>query len=174
MQSQWEWRSNATVTSKLHSVYLSLGSNIEPEINLPRAIELLSRYGRVEAVSEAWESHAVGSNGPDFLNASVQLLTDIEPSKLKEQLARPIEDALGRVRTEDRNAPRPIDVDVMMVDSEAFNIDRWDSAFVLLPIAELIPEAEHPVTHDRLREAAERARAATWIEERPGLLKTVS
>lgn len=91
--------------SKLHSVYLSLGSNVEPEANLPKAIELLSQYGRVQAVSDAWESLAVGSSGPNFLNASVHLLTDIEPSELKSRVARPIETALGRVRTEDKNAP---------------------------------------------------------------------
>ena len=159
--------------SKPHSVYLSIGSNIEPEANLPKAIRMLSQYGQVESVSEAWESHAVGSNGPNFLNASVKLRTEIEPSQLKERLARPIEDALGRVRSEDKNAARPIDVDVMMVDGEAFNVDRWDSAFVLLPIAELAPDAEHPVTHERLRDAAERARAMTWIVQRPGLLKTM-
>lgn len=159
--------------SKLHNVYLSIGSNIEPEVNLPKAIEMLSEYGRVQAISGAWESHAVGSNGPNFLNASVQLITETDPAQLKEQLARPIEDALGRVRTEDKNAPRPIDVDVMMVDGEPYNVDRWDSAFVLLPIAELIPEAEHPITHEKLRDAAARVRLGTWIVQRPGLLKTV-
>ncbi len=159
--------------SKPHNVYLSIGSNIEPEVNLPKAIEMLSRYGQVEAVSDAWESHAVGSNGPNFLNASVQLVTDIEPEQLKDRLARPIEEALGRVRTEDKNAPRPIDVDVMMVDGEAYNTERWDNAFVLLPIAELAPDALHPVTLESLRIAAERARATTWIVQRPGLLKTV-
>lgn len=159
--------------SKPHNVYLSIGSNIEPEVNLPKAIEMLSRYGQVEAVSDAWESHAVGSNGPNFLNASVQLVTDIEPEQLKDRLARPIEEALGRVRTEDKNAARPIDVDVMMVDGEAYNTDRWDNAFVLLPIAELAPDALHPATHEPLHVAAERARARTWIVQRPGLLKTV-
>ena len=158
---------------KLHKVYLSIGSNIEPEVNLPRAIEMLSTYGRVEAVSDAWESHAVGSAGPNFLNASVELVTDIEPSELKERVARPIEEALGRVRTEDKNAPRPIDVDVMMVDGEACNVDRWDSAFVLLPIAELAPNERHPLTGESLRDAADRAQAATWIVQRPGLLKTM-
>lgn len=156
-----------------YKVYLSIGSNIEPEENLPKAIELLEHYGRVQGVSEAWESQAVGSNGPNFLNASVELTTDIEPSQLKERLARPIEEALGRVRTQDKNAPRPIDVDVMMVDGEAYNTDRWDNAFVLLPIAELLPEGEHPVTHERLRDAADRARKMIWIVQRPGLLKTV-
>lgn len=156
---------------KLHNVYLILGSNIEPETNLPKAIELLRQYGRVEAVSDAWESHAVGSSGPNFLNASVQLVTEIDPEELRDRLARPIESALGRVRTEDKNAPRPMDVDVMIVDGVSYNLDRWDNAFVLLPIAELLPDAPHPVTQERLADAAERARETTWIVQRPGLIK---
>ena len=159
--------------SRLHKVYLGLGSNIDPEANLPRAIEMLGDYGRVKEVSGAWESHAVGSEGPNFLNASVLIETDIPPDALKGRLARPIETALGRVRTADKNAPRPIDIDVMLVDGEALNLDRWDSAFVLLPIAELLPDAPHPITHEPMHIAAERARRQTWIVERPGLLKPV-
>jgi 2-amino-4-hydroxy-6-hydroxymethyldihydropteridine diphosphokinase len=159
--------------STQHNVYLSLGSNIEPESNLPSAIDLLAQYGRVMAVSDAWESHAVGSSGPNFLNASVQLITEIEPADLVARLARPVEAALGRIRTDDKNAPRPIDVDIMMVDGEAYNRDRWDNAFVLLPIAELLPDAEHPITRETLRVAAEKARRTTWIVQRPGLLKMV-
>jgi len=156
-----------------HSVYLGIGSNIEPEANLPKAIDALTQYGEVQAVSSVWESHAVGSSGPNFLNASVLLKTEIAPSDLKQRLVNPIEAALGRVRTADKNAARTIDIDVMMVDGEPFNLDRWDNAFVLLPIAELLPEAPHPITHEPLREAAERARQNTWIVERPGLLKSV-
>lgn len=157
-----------------HSVYLSLGSNISPEKNLPRAIEMLADYGRVKAVSGVWESHAVGSRGPNFLNASVHFETEIEPDDLTDQLARPIETRLGRIRTADKNAPRPIDIDVMLVDGNAYNLDRWDTAFVLLPIAELLPDALHPISGEMLREAAERARRTTWIVERPGLLKSPS
>ena len=59
----------------MHQVYLSLGSNIQPEVNLPRAVELLQEYGKFIKVSRAWESEAVGSDGPNFLNACV-LFTD--------------------------------------------------------------------------------------------------
>lgn len=158
--------------NRLHNVYLGLGSNIDPEANLPRAIEMLEQYGRVREVSGVWESHAVGSAGPNFLNASVLLETELPPAELTDRLARPIETAMGRVRTADKNAPRPIDIDVMLVDGEAFNLDRWDSAFVLLPIAELLPDTPHPVTGQPLRLAAEQARRQTWIVERPGLLRS--
>ncbi len=155
-----------------HSVYLVIGSNIEPETNLPRAIEMLAGYGTVQAVSSVWESHAVGSAGPNFLNASALLLTAMPPSELRDRLVRPIENGLGRVRTDDKNAPRTIDIDVMMVDGEPCKLDRWDNAFVLLPIAELLPDTQHPITGEPLPQAAERARKHTWIVQRPGLLKS--
>ena len=154
-----------------HRIYLSIGSNIDPENNLPRAIELLSRHGQVKAVSGVWESHAVGSSGPNFLNTSVLFTTDMSAQELKEQVIVPIESALGRIRTADKNAPRTIDIDIMMVDDKPYNLDRWDNAFVLLPIAELLPEGIHPLRRERLRDAAETARQKTWIVQRPGLLK---
>ena len=159
--------------SELHQVYLNIGSNIDPEANLPRAIQMLTDYGSVLAVSGVWESHAVGAEGPNFLNASVLLETAIAPDELKDKLARPIETAMGRVRTEDKNAPRPIDIDVMLVDGQPSNLDRWDNAFVLLPIAELLPDAPHPISGEPMHTAAARARRTTWIIERPGLLKSV-
>ena len=155
----------------LHKVYLSIGSNIEPERYLPRAVQELDNYGSVQAVSGVWESRAVGSAGPNFLNASVLLLTEIPAAELKARLVDPIESACGRVRTSDRNAPRTIDVDVMMVDGQPLNLDRWDNAFVLLPIAELLPEAQHPLHAETLQAAAERARVATWIIPRAGVLE---
>ncbi len=157
-----------------HSIYLVIGSNIQPEANIRRAIELLPQYGTVQAVSGVWESHAVGSDGPNFLNVSVWLLTDIPPSDFKERLVQPIESSLGRVRTADRNAPRTVDVDVMMVDGQACHVDRWDNAFVLLPMADLLPDVPHPATPEPLRAAAARASHETWIVQRPGILKSMS
>jgi 2-amino-4-hydroxy-6-hydroxymethyldihydropteridine diphosphokinase len=158
--------------SQQHRVYLSLGSNIDPELNLPRAIELLAGHGNVEAISSVWESRAVGSSGPNFLNGSVLFITDLSAAQLKDQVIRPVESALGRVRTADKNAPRTIDIDIMMVDGKPFNLDKWDNAFVLLPISELLPEAQHPLRHETLRDAAESARRQTWIVQRPGLLES--
>ena len=156
----------------LHNIYLNIGSNIDPESNLPRALELLARFGQIKATSEVWESHAVGSGGPNFLNASVLLQTNVAPADFKNRVALPIETTMGRVRTEDKNAPRPIDIDIMMADDQAFNLDRWNNAFVLLPIAELLPDKLHPTSHRSLRDAAESARRETWIVPRPGLLKS--
>ena len=54
--------------------YLALGSNIEPETNLPRAVGLLSEYGRIVSVSRVWETVPVGfADQANFLNGAVLL-----------------------------------------------------------------------------------------------------
>ncbi len=71
--------------NELHRVYLSLGSNIEPEHNLPKAIALLRRVGDIEEVSSVWETKSVGFDGPNFLNACALFLTPLQSFELKEQ-----------------------------------------------------------------------------------------
>src|SRR5918993_2783170 len=77
LPSPSESRSNVAGMSDLHLAYLSLGSNIQPETNLVRAIERLGQYGRLEKISSAWESQSVGADGPNYLNACVLLVTPL-------------------------------------------------------------------------------------------------
>lgn len=153
--------------AELHQVYLSIGSNIQPEIHLPRAAALLAEYGQVQAVSRAWESHAVGSDGPNFLNACLLFLTSLEARELKERAIRDIEARLGRVRSSDKYAPRTVDLDIVLFDGQTLDPGHWQSAFVLVPFAELAPDFQHPLTGERLAEVAQRVRRQTWIVPRP-------
>ncbi len=158
----------------MHRVYLSIGSNIQPEINLPKAIDLLNGFGTVRAISSAWESHAVGAPGqPNFLNACVLLETSLPRGNLKEKLVHPIETALGRKRTSDKNAPRTIDLDLILIDDEPVNLEKWNYPFVIVPLAELAPEIVHPIAHEKIIQVAEQMRSATWIEKRSEILKSV-
>ncbi|HEY9152370.1 MAG TPA: 2-amino-4-hydroxy-6-hydroxymethyldihydropteridine diphosphokinase [Anaerolineales bacterium] len=156
--------------SDLHHAYLSLGSNIKAEIHLPKAIQMLKEYGEVNAVSSIWQNHAVGSNGPDFLNACVLFLSDLQPRDLKEQIIRPIEASLGRVRYADKNAPRTIDLDIVLFDKTPLNIEFWNYAFVIVPLAELIPDFVHPVSGEKLRKVAEQLQSQVWIVPRNDFL----
>lgn len=158
---------------KPHRIYLNIGSNIQPEINLPKTIDMLSEFGDVEAVSNAWESHSIGAKGPNFLNASVLFSTPLNPGELKQKIIRFIEAALGRVRGNDRNAPRTIDIDIMMVDDEPYNLERWSNPFVVVPTSELAPELRHPIEHQKLSLVAERMCSQTWIKQRPEILKSM-
>jgi len=152
--------------TKLHQAYLSLGSNIDAEIYFPKAMRLLREEGEVMAVSSVWESQSVGFDGPNFLNACVLFLTHLQPYELKEQIIRPIEAQLGRIRYADKNAPRTIDIDIVLFDGTPLNIEFWSYAFVVVPLAELIPDFEHPVRHEKISRTAEQLQGAALSESK--------
>jgi 2-amino-4-hydroxy-6-hydroxymethyldihydropteridine diphosphokinase len=158
---------------ELHEVYLNIGSNIKPEYHLREAIRLLHQHGQVKAVSNAWQSHAFGSNGPDFLNACIQYLTPLTPRKLKEQVIRPIEAKLERVRGGNRFAPRTIDIDIILFDDEPFGWEFWSNAFVVVPLADILPDFQHPLNYEKLARVAAHMRRQTWIVARPDVLSSV-
>jgi 2-amino-4-hydroxy-6-hydroxymethyldihydropteridine diphosphokinase len=154
----------------VHQVYLSLGSNIQPEINLLRAVELLYGHGMVRRVSEAWESEAVGSDGPNFLNTCALFITPLSQTEVKEQVIHPIETKLGRKRSADKNAPRTIDIDVVLFDEQLCDAKFWKQAFVIIPLAEIHPEYQNSITQEKITETAARLRQEVWMETRPGVL----
>ncbi|HCR69923.1 MAG TPA: 2-amino-4-hydroxy-6-hydroxymethyldihydropteridine diphosphokinase [Anaerolineae bacterium] len=150
--------------SPLHYVYLNLGSNIEPEKNIPRAIELLKEVTKVESVSSVWETKSVGYDGENFLNMCVLIFTNLQPDELKNQILRPVENQVGRVRNENRYAPRTIDIDIVLFDETPHNLETWNHAFVIIPLAELIPNFVHPLEGKSLVEVAEQNQV--WIMKR--------
>ena len=81
--------------AEINLAYLSLGSNIEPERNLPEAVAQLSRFGRIKAVSSVWQTAAVGyTEQADFLNGAVLLETTLSAKELRERVISQIEDIL--------------------------------------------------------------------------------
>jgi 2-amino-4-hydroxy-6-hydroxymethyldihydropteridine diphosphokinase len=153
-----------------HPAYLSLGSNIQPEANLVRAMELLRRYGRIEKNSSAWESESVGAEGPNYLNACVLLVTPFSQLELKKQALLPIESELGRKRSGDKFAPRTIDIDIVVFDGRPCDDKYWEQAFVVVPLAEIHPEYQNPLTHESIMHTATRLRQHVWMETRPEVL----
>ncbi len=153
--------------SRPHHFYICIGSNLLPETHLPRAVDLLRNYGQVLAVSTAWESHAVGVEGPNFLNACVSMTARCAPADARRRIVRPIEAALGRRRIADKNAPRTIDLDIVLYDQKPSRLEYWAHAFMIVPLAELLPEYVHPALHKKLAQAAEDMRKDTWIRPRP-------
>lgn len=150
----------------MHPVYLSLGSNIRPEANLPRAIDLLAEYGDIRKGSSAWESESVGSDGPNYLNACVLFMTPLLLDELKEKVIHPIEAKLGRQRTEDKYAPRTIDIDIILFDDQSCNDKFWTLAFVVIPFAEIYPKFRNPLTQENISETAKHLRQIIWMETR--------
>ena len=154
-----------------HQTYLSIGSNLSPEHHLPRGLALLAEHGQIAAHSTAWESKAIGDVGPNFLNACVLFVANADMAQLADAVVRPIERALGRVRGADKFAPRTIDVDIVMFDGSPMRLEEWTHAYIVVPMAELLPDLYHPVTQEPLHAAARRARQSTWMLARPDVLK---
>jgi len=140
-------------------VYLSLGSNQEPQRYLPAAIEeLRARFGPL-GVSPAYRSAAVGFDGADFVNLAIGLDTDLSPTELNDWL-HALEDRHGRRRDLPRYADRTLDVDIVLYDDLVtqgpghLDIPRKElkHAFVLKPIADIAPDVRHPVSGKTMSE----------------------
>jgi 2-amino-4-hydroxy-6-hydroxymethyldihydropteridine diphosphokinase len=150
----------------MHQVCLLLGSNIQPEQNIPRAVNLLQEKLTVLRVSSIWESPSVDCCYPDFLNLAVLVLTDLDADALKEQVLRPLEARLGRVRTEDKNASRTIDFDIIISDEKLLDPALWQHAHRAVPVAEILPDYRSE-TGEALKDAALRLSHSTpiWVRQ---------
>lgn len=136
-----------------HKACLLLGSNIRPEHNLPLAVGLLQKQLKVLQASSVWETTAVGSDGPNFLNAALLVSTPFDVHALKERILRPLEAQLGRVRTQDKNAPRTMDIDVILFDGLVLDSALWNYAYRAVPVADILPGLPSG-TGENLREVA--------------------
>src|SRR3954466_4735195 len=98
------------------TAYIALGANLgNRAATLREAVRRLAALGDVVAVSSLYETDPVGyADQPPFLNAVLQLNTDLAPKPLMRSLLD-IEHDMGRRRTF-RNAPRPLDLDILTVD----------------------------------------------------------
>lgn len=135
--------------------YLGLGSNLGDRIeNLVTALELISAQAIVELLSSIYETEPVGfKEQPLFLNAACRISTVLNPEQLL-KLAKEIESSHGR-EISFRNAPRPIDIDILLYDNiivKKANLTiphprLTERAFVLIPLAEIAPEVLHPESY---------------------------
>ena len=135
------------------TVYVGLGSNIDPENNLHLGIrELRARYGDLE-LSAVYRSEALGFDGDDFLNLVARFESNDTPQAICEQIEL-IHNLTGREREGGKWESRPLDIDLLLyndlvIDERPVRIPRDDVleySFVLRPMAELAPDLVHPVT----------------------------
>lgn len=160
---------NAAAATDTNQVYIGLGSNINPETNLRAAVEALRQRVQLTALSSAWRSAAVGAPGPDFLNAAAELRTPLDAAALKAEVLAPIEAALGRVRTEDPNAPRTIDLDILIFNGVILDEDIWQHAHLAVPLAEIGAALVNKRSGYSLAEVAAQLRDQVDIDQQASL-----
>lgn len=134
-------------------IFISLGSNIDPEKNLARAVVELRRHFADLRVSPVYQTPPVGdSDQSDYLNCAAVISSDQTPQAVQEILHQ-IEASLGRRRDPQRPyGPRTIDLDVVLAEgaTESGGALQLPSplvekeAFVAVPLADLAPDVVHP------------------------------
>jgi 3-oxoacyl-[acyl-carrier protein] reductase len=145
--------------------HIALGSNLgDRRATLDAAVRRLRAEPglRVLAVSGYYVTAPVGgpAGQPAFVNAAAAVETDDSPDELLALLHR-VEDQFGRVRTV-KDGPRTLDLDLLLygslvVDTPALTVPHprmHERGFVLVPLAEVAPNAVHPPTGKTVRELA--------------------
>jgi 2-amino-4-hydroxy-6-hydroxymethyldihydropteridine diphosphokinase len=135
-------------------IYLGFGSNIgDRYYNLEWALHALSQKIGMGQVSSVYDTAPVGDTmQPRFLNLVCEATTSLIPIELL-TFIKEIEMDMGR-KPGPPNSPRPIDIDILFYDNQIINTPELiiphprltERAFVLVPLAEIAPDFEHPVT----------------------------
>ncbi|MCD6302181.1 MAG: 2-amino-4-hydroxy-6-hydroxymethyldihydropteridine diphosphokinase [Anaerolineae bacterium] len=123
--------------------YLLLGSNVDPIRNLQQAVEELAKQVNLVDLSPPYETAPIGpTNQLAFPNAACRVETVLDEITLKNQVLRPIEQRLGRVRTADPNGPRAINLGLALVGQGSISApvgrlvdtDIFATAHVVVPL----------------------------------------
>jgi 2-amino-4-hydroxy-6-hydroxymethyldihydropteridine diphosphokinase len=171
---------DATRPDRLRRAFVGLGSNLgDRALHLVRARRALAARPDVVVVgaSRIYESAAVGGppQGP-YLNAALAIDTSLEPRSLLRVLLE-VEAGEGRVRDGGRDAPRTLDLDLLLYedrivtepDLQVPHPRLHERAFALVPLAELAPERMHPLCGESLAALSARRAAPQLVWPwRPG------
>jgi 2-amino-4-hydroxy-6-hydroxymethyldihydropteridine diphosphokinase len=161
-------------SSNEQSIFLSLGANQgDRQKNIEQALHHLEKVMSIQAISSFYETEPVGDGGkplseklegnkpfPHFLNLACQGKTHLAPNELLTALKQ-IEAVMGRLPSF-RNAPRPIDIDMLLYDDLQMRLPHLviphprmrERAFVLIPLAEIAPLTIEPMSGQTIQELA--------------------
>lgn len=157
-------------------VQLSLGSNLgDRASSLQAALRALAAADGVTLVaySHCYETEPIGfKDQPAFLNMAVEIETALSPLELLNTV-KAMEAEIGRQKA-GRWGPREIDIDIILWGNTEYASERLtlphkefrDRAFVLVPMAEIAPDAVDPVSGESIATLAQRPGMEGWIKKR--------
>jgi len=156
-------------------VIIAIGSNLgNPVEQANVAIEALHHLPdcKVTAISSLYSSSPMGpQDQPDYINAVVEIETNLEPLDLLD-LTQKIELEQGRVRKDERWGPRTLDLDIILfgdqvIDNERLTVPHYgmkEREFVLYPLAEIYNDFTFPdgTTLSQLLTQVDRNELTIW------------
>lgn len=127
---------------KVNEVIIGVGSNIDPQNNIDKARQLIAQKHLLKKASSFIETKPIGCKSQDnFLNGAFLIETEMDILTLKSWL-KTLEAQLGRVKTENKNGPRTIDLDIIVWNRVVVDTEVYERDFLINSINELIPELE--------------------------------
>ncbi len=124
----------------MNQAVIGVGSNIEPELNLPRARERIAERHVIVAESPLVETSPVGYlRQPDFTNGALLLETRVDRRRLKADL-KAIEVLLGRPPGKNRYGPRTIDLDIVVWNGEVMDQDLYTRDYLREAVLAVLPD----------------------------------
>ncbi len=152
--------------------HIAVGANIQPETNIPQALDYLNRLTPVTALSTFFRTKAI--NRPeqeDYLNGAVSVDYAGSLHDLKHLVLRRVEKLLGRKRTSDPYAPRPIDLDIALCGDTVIQTpelvipdpDIRRRPFLAAALLELEPELIMPDSRLLLRQEISQELLSTLV-----------
>ncbi len=148
----------------MNRAYILIGSNLDRRNNYLEALRRLQSLGHICSISSVYETQAVGNRAaPDYYNGVVLLKTELRAHILKHAL-RQIEVDMGRTWSSDRNASRPIDLDIVLFNHDQIKDGELSvpdplilkRPFIAIALAELSPDYLYPGADQTLAQIANR------------------
>lgn len=114
----------------MNTVIVGVGSNINPHENVQRAKELISEKHAIIKTSRFIKTKPIGyKNQGDFLNGGWLIETNLNQILFK-QFLNDIEDKLDRIRTNNKNGPRTIDLDIVIWNGSVVDNEYYEREFL--------------------------------------------
>lgn len=160
----------------MNKVYLSIGSNLgDKESNIASCIAMLGSYVEITNIKTSsfyLTKPLFNQNQPSFLNIVLEHETTFLPFQLLDKI-KEIEKMLGREEIREKNQPRTIDIDIIIfknsfIETSELQIPHPGSLyrkFVLIPLAELIPNEIFPKTNIKIVDLLEKCPDTSVVEK---------
>lgn len=121
----------------MNNVIVSIGSNIDAERNIAKALMLLAEDVEIVKQASVLITSPIGiTNQPEFSNSAVLIQTSLDKESLN-LLLKTVENRCGRDRTRPKFGPREIDLDILIWNEQVVDNDYDSRDFLRQLAAEL-------------------------------------